>query len=528
MSSAAALSPADRVRAKPWLKWMIAITASLGAVLEVLDTSIVNVALSDMQSTLGATLSEIGWVVTGYAIANVIIIPLSAWLGDFFGKKRYFIFSMIAFVLASVLCGFSTSLPMLVGARILQGLAGGGLLAKAQAILFENFPPEEHSKAQAIFGIGVIVGPALGPTLGGYLTTNFSWPWIFFINIPFGILAVIMSIMFLPEDHGIRKVSSKVDWLGIGLLVVALGSLQWLLEEGNSEDWFESALIQKLAFFSAVGMVLFIWRELRTRHPAVNLRVLKHRSLSAGSLFSAILGMGLYGALFAVPIFCQQLLGMTPEQTGMILLPSALTAGVMMPIIGQLCNRIEPRLLVGLGAVIISLSMFNLQGITPQSNADTLFLPLILRGIGTPLMFLPLTMATFGSLPKKDIADASGFYSLTRQMGGSMGIAILTTLLAQRMELHRSTLVEHIGAYSMAAQERIASLTAAFVSKGADPLTAKLQAMAVIDRTVSGQAAVISFGDIFHLVGYAFLGCLPLLFLLGKRPKATEPAPDVH
>jgi DHA2 family multidrug resistance protein len=524
--SASATLPSAQSPARPWLKWVIAITASLGAVLEVLDTSIVNVALSDMQSTLGATLSEIGWVVTGYAIANVIIIPLSAWLGDVFGKKNYFIFSMVAFVLASVLCGLSNSLAMLVAARIFQGLAGGGLLAKAQAILFENFPREEQGKAQAIFGIGVIVGPTLGPTLGGYLTTNFSWPWIFYINIPFGILAVVMSVMFLPQDKP-RTVSHPVDWLGIGSLVVALGSLQWLLEEGNSEDWFDSPLIQKLAIGAVVGSVVFVWRELTTAFPAVNLRVLRYRSLAAGSVFSAVLGSGLYGALFTIPIFCQQMLGYTPMQTGMVLLPGALTAAFLMPVAGRLSTLLDPRIMVGVGAVTIAASMFWLEGISPQTNTDTMFVPLLLRGAGTVFMFLPLTLATFGGVPRKDIADASGFYSLTRQLGGSIGIAILTTLLEQREHFHRANLVEHVGVFEQASNQRVSLLEKMLQAGGADLATAHQQAIALIDRGVNLQAAVMSFGDIFHVVGWSFIGCLPLLFLL-EKPKRDATPVDAH
>lgn len=523
-----ALSPAlnNHAVGKAWLKWAIAITASLGALLEVIDVSIVNVALNDMQSTLGATLSEIGWVVTGYAIANVVIIPLSAWLGAYFGKKRYFIFSMIAFVMASVLCGLATTLPMLVAARILQGLAGGGLLAKAQSILFETFPRHELGKAQAIFGIGVIAGPAIGPTLGGYLTTNFSWPWIFFINIPVGILAVIMSITFLPEDSKVRTVSSKIDWTGIGLLVVTLGSLQWLLEEGQSEDWFDSPFIVRLSVLAAVGMVLFVWRELKVKHPAVDLRVLRHRSLAAGSIFSAILGMTLYGALFAIPIFAQQLLGYTPMQTGMILLPGALASAVMMPIAGSLAGRLDARILVAIGSVGLALTMFSLQTINPSTNTDALFWPLIFRGLATVLMFLPLSLATLGSIPKNEMPGASGFYSLTRQLGGSVGIAILTTLLAQREAFHRAALSDHLSLFNFATTQRLQQLQAAFMAKGADALTAQAQAMKVLTGTLNTQAMVMAFGDIFHVVGWLLFASLPLIFFLGRGSKAA-PA-DAH
>src|SRR5919199_6014772 len=267
-------------------KWAIAFTASLGAILEVIDTSIVNVALTDMQANLGATVSEIGWVVSGYAIANVILIPLSAWLGEHFGKKNYFIFSLVGFTIASVMCGLSFNLPMLIISRILQGLCGGGLLAKGQAILFETFPPHEQGVAQSVFGVGVIAGPAIGPTLGGYLTDGLGWRWIFFVNIPFGILAVVMAWLFLQKDKVRDKKQSKaVDWWGIALLAISVGSIQTFLEEGEKEDWFNSGFITTLAVVGIVGLGLFIWRELTTKNPAVDLRVLRHRSLAAGRVY---------------------------------------------------------------------------------------------------------------------------------------------------------------------------------------------------------------------------------------------------
>lgn len=505
---------AASAREKPWLRWAIAITVALGAILEVIDTSIVNVALPDMQSTLGATLSDIGWVVTSYAIANVVIIPLSAWLGDYFGKKRYFIFSLVGFTMASVLCGLSTNLTMLIVARVLQGLTGGGLLAKAQSILFETFPKEEQGKAQALFGLGVIAGPAIGPTLGGYLTTNYSWPWIFYVNIPFGIVAVALAFIFLPQDPDERTVSGKVDWLGIGLLTVSLGSLQWMLEDGYAEDWFESQLITRLALIGFGGLALFIWRELVTRHPAVDLRVLRHRSLALGSIFSVVLGMGLYGALFAIPVFAQSVLGYTPQQTGMLMLPSALAAAVTMFVVGRIVTRVDARLLMAAGALIIAFSMFALTNMNPQTNEAEMYWPLIWRGVGTVMMFVPLSLLTLGSIPKPDIPGASGFYNLTRQMGGSIGIALLTTTLAQREGLHRSNIIEHLNDYSGAAATRIQDLTSGFVAKGFDAATAHDQAMKVLDRTVNLQSAVMSFGDMFFIAGCGFIAILPLILLL--------------
>lgn len=498
------------------LRWLIALSVSIAALMEVIDTSIVNVALTDMQATLGATLSEIGWVVTGYGVANVVMIPLSAWLGEAYGKRRYFIFSMIGFTVASVLCGVAPNLPFLIFARILQGLMGGGLLAKAQAYLFETFPPKEQGAAQAVFGICVIAGPAIGPTLGGWLVTNYSWPWIFWVNLPVGIAATFMCLAYLPKDKLRAAGKYAVDYLGIGLLIVWVGSLQTVLEEGHQDDWFESPFITALFVAATVGLVLWIWRELKVRAPAVDLRVLRHRSLIGGSIYSFIVGIALYGTVFAIPIFAQQVLGYTAYQTGMLLLPGALASAVMMPIMGRLSGKVDARVMIAVGSLTLVGALTALGGISTQTSADDLFWPLIFRGAGTVCIFLPLSLATFGPLPKRDISAASGFYNLTRQLGGSVGIAILTTVLAQRESFHRSAYLEHVTAYSPAAVQRIDALTAAFVSKGVDAATASRQALAVIDRSIDLQSAVASFGDSFHLVAYLFVGSLLLLFLLGS------------
>ncbi len=361
----------------------IAIAVALGALLEVVDTSIVNVALTDMQNTLGATLSEVSWVVSGYAVANVIVLPLTAWLGDRFGKKRYFIFSLVGFTVASIMCGLATTLPMLIIARVLQGLMGGGLLAKAQAILFETFPKEEQGVAQAFFGAIVIAGPAIGPTLGGYLVTNIGWRWIFFVNVPLGILAVLMCSASLKPD-GENKNTSQIDWIAILMLATAWAPCKTLLEEGNSEDWFESRLISALFVTAIVSLVAFVYSGAEEQEPG--------RRSARAALSLAVGGQHserdrrhgpVRRACSRLPIFAQSLMHYTSQETGMLLLPSALASAVTMIGAGQIIRKIDSRLALVTGACILVFAVYQLSSLTSQTGADDFFWPLIIRSVGT-------------------------------------------------------------------------------------------------------------------------------------------------
>jgi DHA2 family multidrug resistance protein len=527
-SDPALLGPfAARLASRDKLKWAIALTVALGAMLEVIDTSIVNVALPDIRGNLGATLAEAGWVSTGYACANVVIIPLTAWLGNRFGRKNYFLFSLAGFTIASVLCGLAANLTMLVVARVLQGLAGGGLLAKAQSLLFETFPRSEQGAAQGMFGIGVIAGPALGPVLGGYLTDTLGWRWIFFINIPVGILAVLMVIIFLPRDRASDLSRSKVDWLGIALLAVGLACFQTMLEEGQQYDWFSSKFITVMGLGSLIGILLFLWRELAVEHPAVDLRVLRYRSLAAGSAYSLVLGMGIYGVIFAIPVFVQDYLHFSAMQSGFLLIPGALAAGIMMVAMGKISGKFDARILVAMGALVTVGTALSLSTINPNTGTHSLFWPLIWRAIGSVMMFLPLSVATVGNLPKNKIAAGSGIYNLTRQLGSSIGIAIIATVFVHREATHRAALVEHVSITQPAVNARLDAFSAAFGRRTGDELHAQHQAFQALNLTVDSQAALKAYADIFMYVAVAFVVTLPLLLFLDKG-KHPPPNADIH
>jgi MFS transporter, DHA2 family, multidrug resistance protein len=507
-------------------KWAVAVAVAAGALMEIIDTSIVNVVLTDMQSALGATLTQVSWVVSSYAVANVIILPMSAWLGGRFGKKRYFVFSLIGFTAASALCGMATTLPMLVAARLLQGLTGGGLLAKAQAFLYETFPREEQAVAQGFFATIVIAGPVIGPTLGGFITTHLDWRWVFYVNIPIGIAAVFLCIQALPQDSAVRDVS-RIDWLSIALLAAGLGSMQTVLEEGNSEGWLDSPMIVSLGIAALIGLSWFVLRSLNSDNPVVDLRVLRYRSLWAGSLLSIVVGVALYGGLFAVPIFAQTILHFTAQQTGLLLLPGALASAMTMPVAARLMRRMDPRVMLVCGGLTLAFALHLFTSLSPQTGKGDLFWPLVVRSIGTPLMFLPLSLAAIGPIPRQDVAKATGFFNLTRQLGGSIGVAVLSTVLDHRAAFHRAVLVAHTSVNDPRTLERINTLTAGFQRAGSSLAVAHDRALYVLNGALNQQAAVMSFDDTFFLTALLVFMFLPLVLLLGK-PRGALTLTDAH
>lgn len=512
-------------------RYLLALGVSIGALLEVVDSSITNVALPHIQGNLGATASEAAWVVTAYAVANVITMPLAVWLGEVFGKKSYFIFSMVGFTVTSIMCGLAPNLLTLVVSRVLQGLFGGGLLAKAQAFLFESFPQEKQAMIQGLFGICVIVGPIIGPTLGGYLTDNLDWRWIFFINLPIGILATVICQMFIPQDRKREpgeKSNFSVDWLGILSLTVFLGCLQYVLEKGQDEDWFSSRTIVASSVASVIGFFVFLVQELTAKKPAVDLYVLRHKSVAVGVMYSSLLGFVLYGLNYIIPNFSQSMLGYTALQAGVLQVPGSFVSAFMFPVVGQLTTKMDARLLVFIGTLMLSVASFMLANITLDAGWDQFLYPGLIRGAATVLMYLPLTLAAVGGIPAKDIGGASAFMSLTRQMGGSIGIALLTTLLVRRTDFHRAVISEKVTAYSSEAMSRLQSFSGVWSSQGFSSSDARDKAFHMLGGVVNQQATVISYEDLSYMLGVALLVTLPFVMALSSGKKTGSKDIEMH
>jgi len=498
---------------------IITITAVLCALLEVVDTTIVNVALNDMKGSLGATLTDVAWVITAYAIANVIVIPMTSWLSQQFGRRNYFAASIIIFTVSSFLCGNASNIWELVIFRFIQGMGGGALLVTAQTIITESYPTEKRGMAQAIYGMGVIIGPTLGPPLGGYLVDNFSWPYIFYINIPLGIIATFLTLSFVKSPkYGEKLKANQVDWWGIIFLTAFIGSLQFVLEHGQQDDWFENTTIVILSIVSFFGLIFFLWRQLTYKYPIVNLRVLKDQNLRIGTIMCFILGFGLYGTTFVVPIYTQAILGWTATDAGLLLIPSSIMTGIMMPIIGKLIQKGVPQAyLVSLGFLIFFGFTFWMHNVmTPDTGAEHMFWPLILRGIGLGLLFVPITTLALSTLKGKEIGEGAAFTGMMRQLGGSFGIALITTFISRFGQQHRVDLISHLDATKFEVQQRIQQLQMSFMSKGFTANEALDKAHKAIEGSVIKQSTVLSYMDVFLYLGILFLLCIPFMLMVKK------------
>jgi DHA2 family multidrug resistance protein len=524
-------SDAERIGSTRWLILLGLITA---AIMEVLDTTIVNVALPQMAGNLGATQQEISWVSTGYILSNVVVLPMTAFFTERFGRRRYLTASIILFAVASFLCGTSHSLVELVVWRIVQGAGGAALLSTAQATIRQIFPRDQQGLVQAIFLLGIIVAPTLGPTLGGWITDNYTWNWCFFINVPIAIAATFMVTTFLKDPPGQTRRAGRVDWIGISLLTVGLGSLQYVLEEGNADDWFSSGLILRLTILAGACLVGMVWWELSSlnKHPVVNFRVLKNRELAASIFLFVALGFGLYGGVFIFPLFTQSLLRFTPTETGLALLPGGIATAISALTCGRLLNGprplVDPRVLIAIGVAIFVAAMWDLGHLTTAAGEPDVRLALIIRGAGLGFLFTPINNVAYASLKPSEAQQAAGLINLARQLGGSFGIAILATYVTVHTQVHRVDLLSNVYPGQRLVDERLQTLTANLIAHGYGPDNARHAALALLDQQVMRQAMMLSYNDAWMLLLISFVAVSPAIFLL-RRHRGGGPAPaDGH
>ncbi len=494
-------------------RWVIAFAVTLASILEILDTSIVNVAIPHMMGSLGATLDQIAWVSTGYIVANVIVLPITGWLSVRFGRRRYFTASIGLFLVASFFCGNSHTLSELVFWRIVQGVGGGALLSTSQAILYEVFPVHEYGQAMAIFGVGVMVGPTLGPTLGGYITDTFSWPWIFYINLPIGGFALLLALSYVRNSRFAKR-AGPTDWTGLALLAAGIGALQLLLERGERLDWFASREVVLLAAAGVLGLAGFVWHELTTEHPVIDLRIFGNRQFGTSAILGFILGMCLYATVFVLPVYLQALQHFTANQTGLVILPGALASAVTMAVMARRIGRQDSRVVAATGAALFALAMWWWSHFTTLSGADDFWWPLILRGAALGLVFVPLNNLAMLDLPMSRIAPATGLYNLMRQLGGSVGIAISASLVTRFSAESRAVLGEKVSAYDPVTAARVESTARWLVSRGDVAAVAHEKAVGFVAGAVQRQATMLAFDRIFLLFGALFLIAIPMIMTL--------------
>jgi DHA2 family multidrug resistance protein len=500
-------------------KWLITLTVMTATIMSAVDISIVNVALPYMRGNFGASVEEITWVATGYLLSNVVVMPMVAMLTARFGRRRFYLFSIILFTITSMLCGLSWNLSSLIAFRVLQGIGGGAIIPISQAILRESFPTEEQGKIIGIYGLGVILGPAFSPTLGGWLTDAYSWRWIFFINVPVGVLTLALISRYIHDPHYLVRDKGRLDYWGLALLTIGLSSLQLLLEKGERWQWFDSWFIVWLTVLAGVGMALFVWRELTITRPAVDLRLFTDFNFTIGTLFGGVFGIALYGSLFLLPLFLQEIVGYSALNSGLTMMPRSLAMAFTMPLAGRLYNRTGPRALVGIGMLISSFSFWQLSQLTLGVGFWDIFVPQALQGVGFGLVFVSLTTSAMITIDRCRMTSATGLYVVVRQVCGSIGIALVATLLARSQAPGHTTLAEHLTPYWDAAVRWLAGLSAVY--SGHFTISAMATAKALNHTTLmtGRQAALLAFNHVFLLLALLFLVSFPLTFLLQSGRK---------
>jgi len=528
--------PADKSN-----KWIIALSVTFGTLMGTIDTSIVNVAINNIRGSVGATLEEITWVTTGFVVASVLVMPLTAFLGRQFGQKKVYMACLFLFIVGSFLCGIARSLETLIIFRAIQGFGAGALQPTEQAILRQTFSKEEQGMAMALFGIAIMIGPAVGPTLGGYIVDNYAWPWIFFINLPVGILGLLMVARFVPEPEDIRlanlaaaeKERKNLDWIGIALLSVGIASLQYVLEEGNRKDWFQSALITVLVMVAATTLVAFVIRELTAISPVVDLRLFKEPVYASATFIGAIMFAMLMASMFLLPVFMQSMLGFTAMQSGMALLPRVIVMMFLTPIVGKMYGKVfSARVMVGFGVMMFGIGSVMLSRLTLQSGSHDLIVANMVQGVGFAFLFIPLQAVSLSNISRHQLTNATGLSSLLRQIGGSVGLAVFATQLTRRGIIAKASVAAHLSAVDPGVVNRVNGIQGALMGKGMDSTTAHQVAIMSLDGMATGQGMLMSFDQLFLLGGILFMAVLPLLIFL-KQPdlapvqNAPGEAPEV-
>ena len=495
--------------------WVVTFSVMLATFMEVLDTTVVNVSIPHIAGNLASTNEEGTWVVTSYLVSNAIVLPISGWLANHMGRKRLLLTCVAGFTVTSLCCGLATSLPQLIIFRVLQGLTGGGLQPLAQAILLETFPKERHGHAMAAFGIGILLAPILGPTLGGWITDNYSWRWIFYLNLPVGVLSLFLMNKFVFDPHYVKRSNgARVDLWGIGFLALGIGSLQILLDTGQRKDWFSSQYIRTFAALCVIGIVALIVRELMTDHPVVDLRVLRDRSFSAGVFLISLLGFVLYASLVLLPLYLQTLMGYPAYNSGLALSPRGIGALLFTPLAGHLTTKMDPRRLLVVGMVLGSITMFQLSGLNLYAGFWDIFWAQVLQGVALSFLFIPLMSLAMSHISPEKMGNATSIFNLMRNIGGSVGIALMTTFLARRAQVHQNHLVANVTAGSSQTARLLQGMRANFVIHGVDGVTASRKALGAIYGMVQQHSAMLAFVEAFWIMGVVFLLMLPFLPLL--------------
>ncbi len=511
--------------------WVIAVTVTLATFMEVLDTSIANVALPHIAGNLSAGSDESTWVLTSYLVSNAIVLPLSGWFSGLIGRKRFYMSCVALFTLSSFLCGLAPSLGVLVLFRILQGAGGGGLQPSEQAILNDTFPLEKRGMAFAVYGLAVVVAPTIGPWLGGWITDNFSWRWIFYINVPVGILSLLLTNFLVSDPPYMKKSNLKagfrIDYIGIGLISLGLGSMQIILDKGQREDWFSSNFIRAFFALMLVGLVAGIIWELREKEPVVDLKMLKDRNFAIATLAMFFLGFVLYASTVLIPQLLQQLLGYTAQLAGMALSPGGAVLMCMMPVVGFLVSKLDARILVTFGCVVSSLALFVMAGWDLGLDYRHAVEARMLQSFGLAFLFIPINVAAFAYVPREKTNMGTGIINLARNIGASVGIATVTTMLDRRTQFHMARLTEKANELSAAYHNTLHGIQTKLIAAGSTAANASAQAHGFVYGTIERQAAMLSFLDDFKMLGIVFFAVIPVLLLL-RKPKVRGGAVAVH